>query len=148
MARAAQNDWGFTEITRKFERDSRSSAGRPASGGRRLALPVFNTVHVGAWLMMVALSLIGLVAMHVVTLQKNMQYNELIRERNTLTAENARLAGEVSALSSPERIGQIASGSLGMVPPGKMEYIYIGTTNSLATYAELEGQVTAGTIPP
>jgi cell division protein FtsL len=136
MARAAQQDWGFTEITRKFEREPLR---RPSAAPRRkwLPLPSTGTAHVGAWLCMVALCLIGLVALHVVILQKNIQYNDLIREKTDLTAENAKLSSEVSELNSPERIEQIATGPLGMVPPEKMQYVYIGPADANQSYAEL-----------
>lgn len=150
MGRAAQRDWGFTEITRKFERDTPPPSGRPpAAPGRRWStVRATGTAHVGAWLGMVALSLIGLVTLHVITLQKNMQYNELIREKTSLTAENARLASEVSSLSSPERIEAIATKSLGMVPPEQMQYVYIGPASARGSYAELEGVNPGRMTPP
>lgn len=148
MARAAQQDWGFTEITRKFERDSEQPVRHPRATGRRLPRPAAGPAHIGAWLTMVAMSLIGLVTLHVVILQKNMEYNDLVRERSSLTAENARLSGEVSALSSPERIQQIATASLGMVPPDRMQYVYIGPASSRQSYAELDGAGLERITPP
>lgn len=141
MARAAQQDWGFGEITRKFGRDGRDAVlvDVPQKVNRRwLPLPT-RTAHIGVWLFAVALSLVGLVALHIVILQKNLEYNGLIREKNSLAAENARLSSEVSALSSPERIEQIATKSLGMVPSEKMQYVYIGPAGSRQSFAQLEG---------
>jgi len=136
MARSAQQDWGFTEITRKFERDS-EPVRRKAPARRRASMPVSGTMHVGAWLSAVACFLIGLVAVHVGILQKNMEFNDLIREKNTLTADNARLSSEVAGLNSPERIEQIATKSLGMIPPEKVQYVYIGPSEARQNYADL-----------
>ncbi|MBE3067298.1 MAG: cell division protein FtsL [Chloroflexi bacterium] len=148
MGRAVQHDWGFTEeVTRRVERDGRPT-GKPGSGRRHLSLPATGAAHLGGWLTVVAVSLIGLVALHVVILQKNMAYTELIQEKGDLSAANARLATEVSALSSPERIDQIATKSLGMVPPGKMQYVYIGPATTQGSYAELQGLGVDRVTPP
>lgn len=136
MARTAQQDWGFAEITRKFERDSRPARGKvPAR--RRVSMPASGAMHVGIWLSAVALCLLGLVAVHVGILKKNMEFNELIREKSTLSADNARLSSEVAGLNSPERIEQIATRSLGMVPPEKVQYVYIGPSGARQNYADL-----------
>ncbi len=97
-------------------------------------------MHVGFWLSAIAICLIGLVAVHVVTLNKNMEYNELVSEKSTLAANNARLASEVAQLRSPGRIEEIATGSLGMVPPETVEYVYIGPSSSRQSYAEVDLQ--------
>ncbi|MFA5809954.1 MAG: cell division protein FtsL [Thermoleophilia bacterium] len=137
MARTAQQDWGFTEITRKFERDSKPARQR-APGRRRVSVSASGTMHVGIWLSAVAICLLGLVAVHVSILKKNMEFNELIREKNTLSADNARLSSEVAGLSSPERIEQIATQSLGMVSPEKVQYVYIGPSEARQNYANLD----------
>ncbi|MHB0866787.1 MAG: cell division protein FtsL [Thermoleophilia bacterium] len=148
MARAAQHDWGFAEeVSRQVERDPRPT-GKPGSGLRRLSLPATGTAHLGGWLTMIAISLIGLVALHVVILQKNMQYTELIQEKSDLSAANARLGSEVAALSSPERIEQIATKTLGMVPPEKTQYVYIGPAGTRGSYAELQGPGVNRVTPP
>lgn len=139
MARTARQDWGFSELTRKFERPvepRRESAARQPR--RWTPVPVGGTVHVGAWLGAVALSLVILSALHVGILKKNMEFSELTREKNNLIAENAQLSSEVAALSSPQRIQEIASGSLGMVSPGKMQYVYIGPDGARQDIASLE----------
>lgn len=138
-ARAAQQEWDFSDITVKFGRDVKTSRRPRVQGGRRwTALPAGGTAHVGAWLTAVSVSLICLVAIHVGLLQKNMELNELIREKNSLTSENARLASEIAGLNSPERIESIASGSLGMKPPGKVQYVYIGPASARQNVASIE----------
>lgn len=140
MTKAAQSDWGFNEIARKFERDL-SPAPRTKTDGHRSGLLHSGAARLTLWLGMIALGLIGLVALHISILQKNLEYNGLIQEKNSLTADNARLSSEVSALSSPERIEQIAMGPLGMVPPENLQYVYIGPPGSRQSYADLEGAV-------
>lgn len=138
-ARAAQQDWGFGDITVKFGRDIKTSRRPRKQGGRRwTALPAGGMVHVGAWLTAVAMSLIVLVTLHVGLLKKNMEFNNLIKEKNSLTIESARLSSEIAALSSPERIEGIAVGPLGMVPPGKVQYVYIGPSSARQNFASLE----------
>jgi len=136
MARAAQQDWGFTEITRKFERDSRPSR-RPEQRGERMRVPEGGTAHVGIWLTAVAICLLGLVALHVGILKKNLEFNNVINEKNGLSAENARLASDVAELRSPERVEQIAAGALGMVPADKVQYVYISPSGTSQSYADL-----------
>ena len=146
-ARAAQQDWGFGDITVKFGRDIKTSRRPRKQGGRRwTALPAGGMVHVGAWLTAVALSLIVLVTLHVGLLKKNMEFNNLIKEKNSLTSENARLSSEIAALSSPERIESIAAGPLGMVSPGKVQYVYIGPSSARQNYASLETVQGSGSI--
>lgn len=139
MARTAQQDWGFSELTRKFERAVEPSREPAVREERRWTpVPVSGTVHVGAWLAVVALTVLLLSALHVGILKKNMEFNELIMEKNNLIAENAQLSSEVAALSSPQRIQEIASGKLGMVSPGKMQYVYIGPDGARQDVASIE----------
>jgi cell division protein FtsL len=136
MARTAQQDWGFTEITRKFERDAEPSR-RPKPRMRRMHVPAGDAAHVGIWLTAVALCLLGLVALHVGILKKNLEFNSIITEKNELSAENARLSSDVATLRSPERVEQIASSSLGMVPADKVQYVYISPSGAGQSYADL-----------
>ena len=143
MARAAQQDWGFTEITRKFERDTRPSR-RPAQPGRRLHVPASGMAHAGVWLTAVAICLLGLVALHVGILKENLEFNGLITEKYELSAENARLSSDVAALRSPERVEQIATHDLGMVPAEKVQYVYISPAGTRQSYADLDPLGTGG----
>ena len=145
MARAIERDWGFEDITAKFEREPRTgrreerSRREGAAGSKRaVVVRARGMMHVGFWLSAVAISLIGLVMLHVGILSKNMEYNDLISEKSTLAADNARLSREVAQLRSPERIEEIATGSLGMVPPQTVEYVYIGPSSSRQNFAEID----------
>ncbi len=136
MAGAAQQDWGFAEITRKFERNLRPARKANEERRRWISVPAQGTVHVGIWLGVIALLLMGLVTLRIGLMYKNMEFNDLIREKNTLRVQNDQLSSDVAALSSPERIEQIATGPLGMVPAGKLQYVYINPPNG-PQYAEL-----------
>lgn len=138
MARAAQQDWGFGEVTPKYGQDATVVRPSPEVNRKWHSLSAVGTVHLGVWLGAILLSLIGLVALHIVIMQKNLEYNGLIQEKNSLSAENARLSSEVSTLSSPERIEQIATKSLGMVSPEKLQYVYISPSGSRQSLAQLE----------
>ncbi len=138
MARAVRNDGGFAETVRKFEADPVR-----ARSSRRLrrfrAVQTREIMHAGLWVGVIALLLIGLVGLRVSLMYKNIQFNELVRQKNTLTVENDQLSSDVSALSSPARIEQIAEGPLGMVPAGKIQYLYINPVDN-RLYADLEPQ--------
>jgi cell division protein FtsL len=137
MAGAAQHDWGFTEITRKFERQAKPARTSKERQRRWMAVPARGTVHVGVWLVVIAVLLMGLVTLRVGLLYKNIEFNDLIREKNSLRVQNDHLSSEVATLSSPERIEQIATGPLGMVPSGKVQYVYISPRDG-QQYAELD----------
>lgn len=149
MAKAMGNDWGFAEITAKFERaakferepERQRQSQRHARPSLKVRPPASirssGMMHVGLWLSAVAILLIGLVSLHVLILQKNIEYNSLIEEKNNLSAGNAHLASQVSALSSPERIESLAVGPLGMVAPKTVQYVYIGPSSARQNYADL-----------
>ncbi|MHB1325975.1 MAG: cell division protein FtsL [Thermoleophilia bacterium] len=149
MAKLAEKDWGFTEIRRKFEPDS-SPARRQAPRVRHLQVPSSGAAHVGLWLTAVAICLLGLVSIRVGLLTKNLEFNNLITDKTELSAETVRLSSEVAALRSPERVEQIATGSLGMVPAGKVQYVYISPAGTRQSYADLDllGAGVAGRAAP
>lgn len=153
MARTAENGWGFAEITRKFERDPRSlrrPARKQAPRTRRVQVPEGSAAHAGIWLTAVALCLLGLVAVHVGLLKKNLEFNGLITERNDLSSQNAQLSSDVASLRSPDRIEQIATKQLGMVPAEKVQYVYISPAGAQQSYADLDplGVNSAGRAAP
>lgn len=139
MARVVEQDWGFAEVARRFEHGSDRRQQRPLTDRTWLSLPSLGAVHVIIWLTLVALSLIGLVALHVIILQKNVEHSSLIRQKNALIADNAKLSAAVSTLGSPERVEMIATRSLGMVRAEKMQYVYISPPGAQQSYAYLEG---------
>lgn len=155
MTGVTQKDWGFSEITAAFERPARRLPARKRERRPRRPRPLLTLagrgdqrprrmMHVSLWLTAVAICLIGLVALHVGILKKNLEYNQLVEEKNQLASDNSRLASEVAALSSPERIEQIATGPLGMVPPETLAYVYIGPSGPGRDYALLDTPEEAG----
>lgn len=137
MARTARQDWGFEEITTKFAREPQR---RKAAPGKPAARRPRSIMRVSIWLVAIALFLVGLVTLHVSILEKNLEYNSLIEEKNSLAADNARLSTEVASLSSPARIEEIATGQLGMVVPDKIEYVYIGPDGAKRDYAQVDSR--------
>lgn len=100
--------------------------------------PAIKTFHFGFWLSVVALAMIGLVALHVALMGKNLEYSNLLQDNKRLEAENAQLASEVSALTAPARIEQMAVEEYGMIEPQTVEYVYVDPSNVRQYYAELE----------
>lgn len=135
MARAAEQDWGFNDIARKFERES-GPARRNAAVRR--AKPGIKPVRFGIWLAVIALALIGLVTLRVALMDLNMEHNNLIQGSKKLEAENARLSGEVAALAALPRIEKLAIEDLGMVAPQDIEYVYVDPANASQYYAALD----------
>ncbi len=137
MAGVVQDDWGFAEAVRKFERGSGTARGSRKPGRRWTAAPVRGAAHAGVWVGVIALLLMGLVGLRIGLMYKNMEFNQLIKQKNALSVENDQLSSDVSALSSPARIEQIAEGPLGMVPAGKVQYLYINPVDN-QLYADLD----------
>ena len=148
MARAVENDWGFNDIARKFERDERPAERRTKrSYGKQAA----KTFRFGLWFAVIALALIGLVALNVALMGKNLEHSSLVRDKKNLEAENARLASEVSTLSAPARIEKLAVEKLSMVAPTDVEYVYVDPSNTRQYYANLdspEGAASGGVREP
>jgi cell division protein FtsL len=99
----------------------------------------------------VALALIGLVALHVTLLGKNLEYSNLIQGNKKLEAENAVLASDVSTLYAPARIEQLAVEEYGMVAPQDIEYVYVDPSNARQYYADLDppgSEVSGGAVSP
>lgn len=136
MARTARQDWGFEDIATKFAREPRRR--KAATGKAKFVHRPRAVMRISIWLIAIALFLVGLVALHVSILEKNLEYNSIIQEKNSLAADNARLSTEVASLSSPARIEEIATGQLGMVAPDKIEYVYIGPDGARRDYAQVD----------
>jgi cell division protein FtsL len=77
------------------------------------------------WIVLLAVLLVGVVALNVAVLRLNMQLEQLSERRLQLEAENALLAARVSAAMAPSRTERLARTRLGLEPA------------AAATYAEL-----------
>lgn len=117
---------------------------RIASGGANLVLRVAEAtmevsgsrtmdrlVRSRAWVVIVAFGLIGIVAMQVSLLKLNNGIGRAVETAATLERSNAALRGQVSRLSSGDRI-QAMAGSRGFVmpEPADVTYLRAGTLSS------------------
>lgn len=75
------------------------------------------------WIGVVAVLLVGVVALNVAVLRMNMQIEQLGEQRLELQAENALLASKVSSAVAPARIEQKARTRLGLVPAADPAYV-------------------------
>jgi cell division protein FtsL len=81
-----------------------------------------------AWIVLIGALLAGIVAVNVVVLQLNMQYDGLSRERAQLKADNALLRSQLSSASASVRIEDAATSKLGLraADPLTTTYVRLG----------------------
>ena len=77
------------------------------------------------WILLVASLLAGIVAVNVVVLQLNMQFDRLGSERAQLQADNALLRSQLSSASASMRIEQAATTKLGLQPADPLTTTYV-----------------------
>jgi cell division protein FtsL len=75
------------------------------------------------WIGVLAVLLVGVVALNVAVLRLNMQIEELGRQRVGLRAENALLESKISSTLAPARIEQQARSKLGLEPAADPTYV-------------------------
>ena len=80
------------------------------------------------WIVLVGVLLAGIVAVNVVVLQLNMQFDGLSRERAQLKADNALLRSRLSSASANVRIEDLATAKLGLqvADPLTTTYVRLG----------------------
>jgi cell division protein FtsL len=78
-----------------------------------------------AWIVLVGVLLAGIVAVNVVVLQLNMQFNGLGRERAQLKADNALLRSQLSSASANVRIEDAATSRLGLEAADPLTTTYV-----------------------
>ncbi len=98
------------ESRRPKARDDRSRA--PFAGGV-------------AWIVLVGALLAGIVAVNVLVLQLNMQFDGLSRERAQLRADNALLRSRLSSASANVTIGEVATAKLGLAAADPLTTTYV-----------------------
>lgn len=77
------------------------------------------------WIVVVGVALAGIVAVNVVVLQLNMQFDGLSRERAQLKADNALLRSRLSSASTNARIEEVATAKLGLQPADPLTTTYV-----------------------
>ena len=78
-----------------------------------------------AWIVLVGVLLAGIVAVNVLVLQLNMQFDGLSRERAQLRADNALLRSSLSSASAHVRIEDAATAKLGLQPADDLTTTYV-----------------------
>ena len=96
----------------KAQRDVRSRSRAPFAGGV-------------AWIVVVGVLLAGIVALNVLVLQLNMQFDGLSRERAQLKADNALLRSQLSSASANVRIEEAATAKLGLQAADPLTTTYV-----------------------
>lgn len=100
-------------------RKERSSA---KSGRVRSRAPFAGGV---LWILLIGVMLAGIVALNVVVLQLNMEFDGLSRERAQLRADNALLRSRLSSASSHLRIEDAAKAKLGLQEADALTTTYV-----------------------
>jgi hypothetical protein len=100
---------------------ARSTRRRKTKDGRSRA-PFAGGV---AWIVLVGVMLAGIVAVNVVVLQLNMQFNGLGRQRAQLKADNALLRSQLSSASASVTIQEAATATLGLAQADPLTTTYI-----------------------
>ena len=77
------------------------------------------------WIVVVGVLLAGIVAVNVLVLQLNMQFDGLSRERAQLKADNALLRSQLSSASASVRIEDAAKTKLGLQAADGLTTTYI-----------------------
>ena len=78
-----------------------------------------------AWIVVVGVLLAGIVALNVLVLQLNMQFDGLSRERAQLRADNALLRSRLSSASANVRIEDAATAKLGLQAADSLTTTYV-----------------------
>ena len=77
------------------------------------------------WIVVVGVLLAGIVAVNVLVLQLNMQFDGLSRERAQLRADNALLRSQLSSASASVRIEDAAKSKLGLQAADGLTTTYV-----------------------
>lgn len=77
------------------------------------------------WILVIGVMLAGIVALNVVVLQLNMEFDGLSRERAQLRADNALLRSRLSSASSHLRIEDAAKVKLGLQEADALTTTYV-----------------------
>jgi cell division protein FtsL len=75
------------------------------------------------WIGLLAVLLVGVVALNVAVLRLNMQIERLGQQRLELEAQNALLESKVSSTLAPSRVKREARTRLGLVPAADPTYV-------------------------
>src|SRR5262249_21419266 len=95
---------------------------QPKQQKRRIRSPFAGGI---LWIVVVGALLAGIVAVNVVVLQLNMQFDGLSRQRAQLKADNALLRSQLSSASANVRIEEAATSKLGLQAADPLTTTYV-----------------------
>ena len=100
---------------------------RKKQGASTAAAPRTRAPFAGGvvWIVVIGVLLAGIVAVNVVVLQFNMQFDSLSRERAQLKADNALLRSKLSSASAGVRIEDAAKAKLGLQEADPLTITYV-----------------------
>ena len=98
----------------------------PRRPRRTAAVPRRRLAGSVVWIGLLAVLLVGIVALNVAVLRLNMQIEHLGQQRLELQAENALLSSKVSSTLAPSRIEYRARTKLGLTPAADPTYVELG----------------------
>ena len=96
---------------------------RPRPRTRASAAPRRRLAGGVVWIGLLAVLLVGVVAVNVAVLRLNMQIEKLGQQRLELEAQNALLESKVSSTLAPARIERDARTKLGLLPAAEPTYV-------------------------
>jgi cell division protein FtsL len=96
---------------------------RPARRTPARAAPRRRVAGGVVWIALVALLLVGIVALNVAALRLNLETQRLDERKERLLGENAAAASELSALAAADRIEAAARERLGLVHAAEVTYV-------------------------
>jgi cell division protein FtsL len=106
------------------QRATRRPAPRPRQAPRKARPNPRRRVAGGVvWIALVALLLVGIVAINVAALRLNLEAQRLDEKKDRLVGQNAAAAAEFSALAAAARIEEAARGRLGLTEPVEVTYV-------------------------
>jgi cell division protein FtsL len=112
-------------IPARRQRATSRPAPRPRPARRPRARPAPRRRVAGGvvWIALVALLLVGIVALNVAALRLNLETQRLDERKERLLGENAATASELSALAAADRIESAARERLGLVQAAEVTYV-------------------------
>ena len=104
---------------------ARAEARAAETRGRARPRRRFQVASGVVWIVLIAVLLVGVVALNVAVLRLNVQLDEAGRDRARLRAETAALASEHSSLVAAARIAARARKEQGLVPAKQEDITYV-----------------------
>jgi cell division protein FtsB len=113
---------------RTVPRPTAAPAGRPHL--RVVAEPRRGARYLVTAMLVGGIGLFGVVGLHALAAEQSFQVRNLEEEVRELSLRYDELTAEIAGLESPERVRQVATGQLGMVPAREPGFLVAETSGS------------------